>query len=75
MVTIGEFVVELLQSIVQLILTMVVDVLLSGPVSAILLLVGGVFVGGASLLMLYLALGAVARELGGAIGSPAGGQH
>ncbi|MFB6096849.1 MAG: hypothetical protein ABEJ74_05635 [Haloferacaceae archaeon] len=75
MVTVVEFIVTLLASIAQLIATFVFDVLLSSPLSAILLIVGAVFVGGASLVMLYLSLGALAEWLGGAIASPAGGQH
>lgn len=75
MVSLGEFIVQLLMSIVELLVTFITDVLLSSPISAILLIVGGLLIGGASLVVLYLALGALAKLFGGFIGSPAGGQH
>lgn len=63
MVTLGEIIVELLVNIGQLASIFVFDVLLSDPLSAISLLVGGALTGAAVVFLGYLALGALGEAI------------
>lgn len=66
MVTVIDFVVQLLTSIVDLAVTFVFDVFLGvDPLSAVSFLFGVAFVGGASLAITYLALGAALNGVSG----------
>ncbi|WP_435062107.1 hypothetical protein [Halobaculum sp. EA56] len=69
MVTVIDFVVRLVTSAVDLIVIFVTDVALRDPLAFVSFLFGALFVGGASAVMGYLALGALGYEFG--IGDPA----
>ena len=64
MVTVIEFVVQLVTSVRDLIVIFVRDVALADPLSFVSFLFGALFVGGASAVMGYLALGALGYEFG-----------
>jgi hypothetical protein len=64
MVTVMEFLVQLGVSVIEMFQTFLSDVLFTDPLSFISILVGGAFVFGAMGALGYLALGALARELG-----------
>ncbi|WP_224448473.1 hypothetical protein [Haloprofundus salilacus] len=76
MVTILEFVSQLIVSTFRLIGLFITDVLLSGTdvisiaFRAVSMLAGGAMVVGASLALLYLAVGALIREFGVNLASP-----
>ena len=66
MVTVIDFVVELLTSVLDLVLTFVFDVFLGvDPISAVSILFGVLFVGGASVVFGYLTVGALVNALTG----------
>ncbi|UIO99678.1 hypothetical protein Hbl1158_14305 [Halobaculum sp. CBA1158] len=69
MVTVTDFVVRLVTSVLDLVVIFVTDVALRDPLSFVSFLFGALFVGGASLVLGYLALGALGYEFG--IGDPA----
>lgn len=75
MVTVTEFIVMLLTSIVELIQTFLFDVLLANPDPLQLLsfLAGAVFVTLPSIALVYLVLGAIGELFSGVIDLPAGG--
>ncbi|MFC6786591.1 hypothetical protein ACFQFH_12060 [Halobaculum halobium] len=64
MVTVIDFLTRLLTSVVDLIVIFVTDVALRDPLSFVSFLFGAAFVGGASLALGYLALGALGYEFG-----------
>ncbi|KTG08831.1 hypothetical protein AUR64_13510 [Haloprofundus marisrubri] len=76
MVTILEFITELVVSTFTLIGLFITDVLLSGgdilsiAFRAVSMAVGGAMVVGASVALLYLAVGALVREFGVNVSSP-----
>ncbi|MDS0299892.1 hypothetical protein NDI76_14175 [Halogeometricum sp. S1BR25-6] len=66
MVTVIDFVVELLLSVLDLITTFVFDIFLAGDViSAVIFLMGAALVGVSSLVFGYLVLGAAVNALTG----------
>jgi hypothetical protein len=65
MVTVTDFVVRLGESVVELIVVFLRDVALADPLSFVLFLLGGLFVTASVGAFGVLALGALARELGG----------
>ncbi|KAB1193164.1 MULTISPECIES: hypothetical protein [Haloferax] len=75
MPTLTDFVIALLQSVVELVVNFA-DVALSDPLSPIIILVGNLFILGAVGAFAYVVLGALAAELGigvtpGSRGEPA----
>ena len=75
MATLTDFVIALLQSVVELVFNFV-DVALNDPLSPVLILFGGAFIVLSVGLFTYLTLGALAAELGigvtpGSRGEPA----
>jgi hypothetical protein len=64
MVTVIDFLIRLVTSIVDLIVIFVTEVAIRDPLAFVSLLFGAAFVGGASLALGYLALGALGYELG-----------
>lgn len=64
MVTVAEFAAELVGSVIELGEIFVRDVALQDPLSFVSFLVGASFVAGASVVLGWLALGALAREVG-----------
>jgi hypothetical protein len=68
MVTLGEFLVELLVNVGELISIILFDVIASGPLSAISGIVGGLFIGAAVAVLGYLALGALGESISRAVG-------
>lgn len=72
MPTLGAFVAELLVSALRLVLTML-GILVSDPLSTISLLVGAAIIGGASLVLGALALGAAIDWVADLSASPGGG--
>ncbi|SHG67819.1 hypothetical protein [Halobaculum gomorrense] len=64
MVTVIDFLVRLVTSVVDLIVIFVTEVALRDPLSFVSFLFGAAFVGGASLVLGYLALGALGYEFG-----------
>lgn len=64
MVTVIDFLVRLVTSVVDLIVIFVTEVALRDPLAFVSFLFGAAFVGGASLALGYLALGALGYELG-----------
>lgn len=75
MVTVTEFIVQLLTSLVELVQTFLFDVLLANPdpLQFISFLAGAVFVVVPSVALGYLVLGAIGELFGGAIDLSAGG--
>ncbi|ADQ66135.1 hypothetical protein GL213_02660 [Halogeometricum borinquense] len=66
MVTLIDFVIELVTSIVRLVLTFIFDVFLGvGPISALSFLFGAAFVTAASLALGYFVLGAALNSVSG----------
>ncbi|MDS0294019.1 hypothetical protein [Halogeometricum luteum] len=71
MVTVIDFVVELLLSVLDLVTTFLFDIFLSGdPLTALSFLIGAAFVGVSSLVFGYLVLGAAVNAVTG-LGSSA----
>ncbi|MXR40119.1 hypothetical protein GRX01_01935 [Halobaculum sp. WSA2] len=64
MVTVIDFIVRLVTSVIDLIVIFVTDVALRDPLSFVSFLFGAAFVGGASAFLGYLALGALGYEFG-----------
>lgn len=74
MVSVTEFIVMLLTSIVELIQTFLSNVIIGGdPLSIVSIISGSIFIGVASLYFGYLVLGAVAELFSGAFSFDAGG--
>ena len=66
MVTVTEFIVQLLTSVVELIQVFLFEVIVGGdPLSIVAIISGSIFIGVASLYFGYLVLGAVADLFGG----------
>ncbi|MFC7135670.1 hypothetical protein [Halobaculum litoreum] len=64
MVTVTDFVIELVTSVIDLIVIFVTEVALRDPLAFVSFLFGALFVGGASAVLGYLALGALGYEFG-----------
>ena len=64
MVTVTDFVIDLVTSAIDLIVIFVTEVALRDPLAFVSFLFGALFVGGASAVMGYLALGALGYEFG-----------
>lgn len=69
MVTVIDFIIELVTSAIDLIVIFITEVALRDPLAFVSFLFGALFVGGASAVLGYLALGALGYEFG--IGDPA----
>ncbi|SFK59800.1 hypothetical protein SAMN04487950_0101 [Halogranum rubrum] len=67
MVTVTEFIVQLLTSVAELIQIFLFDVVIAGgdPLQIVAFVSGSIFIGVASLYFTYLLLGAVAELFGG----------
>jgi hypothetical protein len=70
MVTLTEFVVELLASVVDLVVIFVTEVFLNDPIGAVVFLVGAGLTTASVAVFGYLALGAALDAVGVGIGSP-----
>ena len=68
MVTLGEFLVELLVNVGQLISIILFDVIASDPLSAISGIIGGLLITGAVAVLGYLALGALGESISRVVG-------
>lgn len=69
MVSLGELIVELLVNTGELISTFVFEVLVSDPLSAVSLLIGGLFTAVPIVVMGYLVLGALGDAISRRVGS------
>jgi hypothetical protein len=65
MVTVTDFLVRLAESVVELVVVFLRDVALADPLSFVLFALGGLFVTASVGALGFLALGALAREIGG----------
>ncbi|MFB6176882.1 MAG: hypothetical protein ABEI99_07025 [Halobaculum sp.] len=73
MVTVTDFLVRLVTSAIELVVTFVTEVAVQDPLSFVSFLFGAIFVGGASAFFGYLVVGALFDELGLQMPSPGRG--